>query len=195
MKHSRAKPAAAGAKRVEIAIPMFGCKNHVGIDRRHGLIRTSTATDAARHDGAQLPALLDTTTPRAGSGRTPRIARRRTRSISRPTASPAASTARSRRASRCRSTSPAPTPQSPSCAPRRACLRPPEGADGAGHPHHRSRKGAREDRARQPRLQHAPHGLARRSRARRPSGSISDATRKRPKTPAGASDFRDKRFR
>jgi len=38
---------------------MFGYKNHVGIDRRHGLIRTWTATDAARHDGAQLPGLLD----------------------------------------------------------------------------------------------------------------------------------------
>lgn len=59
MKYSRAKPAADGAKRIDIAIPMFGCKNHVGIDRRHGLIRTWTATDAARHDGAQLPNLLD----------------------------------------------------------------------------------------------------------------------------------------
>ena len=33
-------------------------KNHVGIDRRHALIRTWTATDAARHDGAQLPGLV-----------------------------------------------------------------------------------------------------------------------------------------
>jgi IS5 family transposase len=39
-------------------VPTFGYKNHVGIDRRHGLIRTWTATDAARHDGAQLPSLL-----------------------------------------------------------------------------------------------------------------------------------------
>jgi transposase, IS5 family len=59
VKYSRAKPAADGAKRVDIAVPMFGYKNHVGIDRRHGLIRTWTATDAARHDGAQLPDLLD----------------------------------------------------------------------------------------------------------------------------------------
>ena len=59
MKYSKAKPSADGAKRVDIAIPMFGYKNHVGIDRRHGLIRTWTATDAARHDGAQLPGLLD----------------------------------------------------------------------------------------------------------------------------------------
>ena len=39
-------------------MPAFGYKNHVGIDRRHGLIRTWIATDAARHDGAQLPGLL-----------------------------------------------------------------------------------------------------------------------------------------
>ena len=39
-------------------MPSFGYKNHIGIDRRHGLIRTWTATDAARHDGAQLPNLV-----------------------------------------------------------------------------------------------------------------------------------------
>ena len=33
-------------------------KNHIGMDRRHGLIRTWTATHAARHDGAQLPNLI-----------------------------------------------------------------------------------------------------------------------------------------
>ena len=44
-----------GAKRVDLAIPAFGYKNHIGIDRAHGLIRTWTVTDASRHDGAQLP--------------------------------------------------------------------------------------------------------------------------------------------
>ena len=38
----------------EIAIPAFGYKNHIGIDRRHGLIRTWLVTDAAAHDGARL---------------------------------------------------------------------------------------------------------------------------------------------
>jgi IS5 family transposase len=66
VKRSKAKPAEDGAKRVDIAIPMFGYKNHLGIDRRHGLIRTWTVTDAARHDGAQLPSLLDKTN--TGSG-------------------------------------------------------------------------------------------------------------------------------
>jgi IS5 family transposase len=39
-------------------VPAFGYKNHVGINRRHGLIRTWLATDASRHDGAQLPGLV-----------------------------------------------------------------------------------------------------------------------------------------
>ncbi len=39
----------------QVAVPAFGYKNHIGIDRVHGLIRTWRATDAARHDGAQLP--------------------------------------------------------------------------------------------------------------------------------------------
>lgn len=52
---------ADGAKRVDIANPLFGYKNHLGIDRRHGLIRIWSATDAARHDGRQLASLLDRT--------------------------------------------------------------------------------------------------------------------------------------
>ena len=57
MKWSRAKPAADGSPRVDLAVPAFGSKNHIGMDRRHGLIRTWTATDAARHNGALLPGL------------------------------------------------------------------------------------------------------------------------------------------
>jgi IS5 family transposase len=40
-------------------IPVFGYKNHLGIDRRHGLIRTFAVTAAAAHDGRQLGRLLD----------------------------------------------------------------------------------------------------------------------------------------
>jgi len=43
----------------EIAVPMFGYKNHLGIDRTHGFIRRFTVTLAARHDGSQLVGLLD----------------------------------------------------------------------------------------------------------------------------------------
>ena len=43
----------------EIAVPMFGYKNHVGIDRAHGLLRRYTVTHAAAYDGGQLGAVLD----------------------------------------------------------------------------------------------------------------------------------------
>ena len=49
----------------EIAVPVFGYKNHIAIDREHGLIRCFTVTHAAAHDGAQLPRLLASNT---GSG-------------------------------------------------------------------------------------------------------------------------------
>jgi transposase, IS5 family len=54
-------PAANGAKRAalaEILVPMFGYKNHVSIDRTHGLVRRFTVTHAAAHDGAQLGEIL-----------------------------------------------------------------------------------------------------------------------------------------
>src|ERR687898_371360 len=61
VKWSKAKPAEDGLPRMDLAVPAFGYKNHVGIDRRHGLIRTWTVTDAARYEGALLPELLDKT--------------------------------------------------------------------------------------------------------------------------------------
>ena len=58
VKWSKAKPAEDGSPRIDLAVPAFGYKNHIGIDRRHGLIRTWSATDAASYDGAQLPILI-----------------------------------------------------------------------------------------------------------------------------------------
>jgi len=46
------------ARRVDLAVPMFGYKNHVGIDRVHGLIRTWDASAANAHDGARLEGLV-----------------------------------------------------------------------------------------------------------------------------------------
>lgn len=63
LQHSEAKPAADGAKCIDIATPRFGYKNRLGIDRRHGLIRTWSA---ANHDGAQLAGLLDRTNTAGG---------------------------------------------------------------------------------------------------------------------------------
>ena len=43
-----------GTRHADIAIPVFGYKNHISIDRRHGFIRLWDVTDAAAHDGAML---------------------------------------------------------------------------------------------------------------------------------------------
>ena len=59
VKYTKAKPSEEGRPRVDLAIPAFGYKNHIGIDRRHRLIRRWLVTDAARHDGALLPQLID----------------------------------------------------------------------------------------------------------------------------------------
>jgi transposase, IS5 family len=60
VKFSKAKPRQdGGAPQADLAVPAFGYKNHVSIDRRHGLIRRWTATDAAAHDGARLSELID----------------------------------------------------------------------------------------------------------------------------------------
>ena len=60
VKFSKAKQRPDGSKHaIDIAIPAFGYKNHIAIDREHGLIRKWKATDAARYDGAQLPDLVD----------------------------------------------------------------------------------------------------------------------------------------
>lgn len=49
-----------------IAVPVFGYKNHLGIDRAHGFIRRFTVTHAARHDGGQLGAVLDPSNTASG---------------------------------------------------------------------------------------------------------------------------------
>lgn len=59
VKYSKAKPREDAAPLVDLAIPAFGYKNHVSIDRQHGLIRLWTATDAAAFDGARLADVLD----------------------------------------------------------------------------------------------------------------------------------------
>jgi len=56
------KPPPEGAPRRaagEIAVPVFGYKNHLGIDRVHGFVRRFVVTHVARHDGSQLGAVLD----------------------------------------------------------------------------------------------------------------------------------------
>ena len=104
VKWSKAEPADDGFAAMDLAVPAFGYKNHVGIDRRHGLIRTWWVTDAARHDGAQLRALISKAITAVTYGAIRPIARVRTRGSWLRTDFARRSTARSRRASRCRST-------------------------------------------------------------------------------------------
>jgi transposase, IS5 family len=59
VKYTKAKPRQDGARGVDPAIPGFGDQNHVGVDRRHRLIRRWQVTDAAAHAGARLNDLLD----------------------------------------------------------------------------------------------------------------------------------------
>ena len=61
IKYTKAKPKDDSPHRVDLAIPAFGYKNHIAIDRAHGLIRTWTATHAAAYDGARLEEVLDRT--------------------------------------------------------------------------------------------------------------------------------------
>ncbi len=63
VKFTKAKPAQDGTvPAVDLAIPVFGYQNHLGIDRGFGLIRTWKATDAAAYEGRVLrEGLLDKT--------------------------------------------------------------------------------------------------------------------------------------
>jgi IS5 family transposase len=62
IKRGRTRQTAPGDRQkhqVDIAVPVFGYKNHVGIDREFGFLRRYTVTHAATHDGGQLDAVLD----------------------------------------------------------------------------------------------------------------------------------------
>ena len=161
MKYTKAKPSEEGSSRVDLAVPAFGYKNHLGIDRRHRLIRRWTVTDAGRHDGALLPELIDPNNT-AGevwadtayrsqanekflAGRVLRSQIHRKKPKGKPNAAP-------HRPRQC--------PQIGSAFGGRTRLRPPERGDGAVHPHHRPRPSEHQDRPCQPRLQHAADGLA-----------------------------------
>jgi transposase, IS5 family len=62
LKTSKGKIEADGSVKRDLAIPAFGYKSHIGIDRRHGFIRRQKVTDAAAQDGARLrEGLLDPT--------------------------------------------------------------------------------------------------------------------------------------
>ena len=59
VKYSKAKPVRMACRGSILPFRAFGYKNHVSIDRCHGLIRIWTAMDAAAYDGARLADVLD----------------------------------------------------------------------------------------------------------------------------------------
>jgi len=62
VKTSKGKVEADGTVKRDLAIPAFGYKSHINIDKRHGFIRRQQVTDAAAHDGARLrEGLIDPT--------------------------------------------------------------------------------------------------------------------------------------
>ena len=59
VKTGRRKTSTGAQRRMpDIAIPVFGYKNHIVIDRAYGFIRSSAVSDAARHDGKMLRHLV-----------------------------------------------------------------------------------------------------------------------------------------
>ena len=54
VKFAKARPKEDGEPQIDIAIPFYGYKSHISIDRRHGIIRRALVSDAAAHDGARL---------------------------------------------------------------------------------------------------------------------------------------------
>ena len=56
---AKANPKNPDAKWVDIAIPVFGYKDHISIDKAHGFIRKWCVTDASRYDGHELETLMD----------------------------------------------------------------------------------------------------------------------------------------
>ncbi len=153
-----------GMKRVapgEILVPMFGYKNHIGIDRTHGLARRFTVTHAAAHDGAQLGQILDTDNLASGvwadtayrSKANLRLLDRRglTPEFQRPKSRGKPMTAHIRRGNATRARVRSRVEHVFAAEKRRL----------PGHPDPRPRPGDRQDRARQPHLQLQPLCLAR----------------------------------
>ena len=54
LQRSKPKSRPDGAEPTALAVPLYGYKSHVSIDRMHGIVRRQIITDAARQDGARL---------------------------------------------------------------------------------------------------------------------------------------------
>jgi IS5 family transposase len=118
VKFTKAKPREDGSMpAVDLAIPAFGYRNHISIDRRFGFIRKWLTTDAAAHEGRRLrDGLLDKSNTAAGVWADTAY-RSATNEASWPTtASSPVCIARSRRSGRCRRRRGGPTTPNPGSA-------------------------------------------------------------------------------
>ena len=166
VKWSKAKPAEDGSPRMDLAVPAFGYKNHVGIDRRHGLIPhlVGDGRGPSRRDPTAHPDLEGKYRQRCVGGDTAYRSRaNRTRGTwlengrrSRDPPQEAAAQADAQ------AHGPGERGQVKGASRRRARVRTREGADGTGRAHDRSGQSAGEDRTCQPRLQHEANDLAHR---------------------------------
>ena len=140
--------------KVEIAIPVFGYKTHVSIDRRHGFVRRFSVTSAAAHDGAQLANVLDPTNTASDVSRRHRLPLEGQRSPSRqkrpPLEDTLPATAWARSDAVAAQGQPGPL-QGPLGG--RDGVRRPEAPLRPLRAHHRPGPSPDQDRARQPRLQ------------------------------------------
>ena len=118
LKYTKAKPSGDGKPRIDLAVPAFGYKNHLGIDRRHRLIRSWAVTDAARHDGALLPELIDKDNTAGDVWADTAYRSTAMESTSRTMPCVRRYTARSQRANQCPGIPPGPMAENPKCAPR-----------------------------------------------------------------------------
>lgn len=58
LKQGKKKPGDGKGAKLQLAIPHYGYKNHLSMDKRHGLIRSWDVSDAAAPDGKRLKGLL-----------------------------------------------------------------------------------------------------------------------------------------
>ena len=119
VKYSKSKPREDGSvPAVDLAIPAFGYKNHVSIDRGFGLIRNWTTTHAAAHDGARLEDVLDRTNTASDVWADTAYRSAKNEAMLARRGLCRASIARSRRAGRCPSACVSPTRRNPKSAAR-----------------------------------------------------------------------------
>ena len=156
------RPPPEGAQRQlpAIAIPVFGYKNHVAIDRAYGFIRRAAVSDAAHHDGAMLRCLVTSDNLAASvwadTAYRSQASEAWLASIGRGVADPSQEAARAADAPARRVRQ---RPQVRRARPRGACVCPAEGAHGIARADDRPHPGADPHRSGQPGLQLSTPGL------------------------------------